>query len=185
MQSIYAFRNAEVGRFATVRDAGLGSVTLEPLHLRRNFRSAPALVDWCNDVFATVFPEVDDLRTSAVRHLASVAARTDLQAPAPHLYRFEGPDAAALEGATIAGDRRANCARRTPANPSQYSRVRVGNLRAARNALAARGMPFIGIKLEPLADLSVVRDLEALTRALDSPLDRIAWLAVLRARWSG
>ena len=29
---------------------------LEALELRRNFRSAPALVHWCNDVFARVFP---------------------------------------------------------------------------------------------------------------------------------
>src|SRR6478736_7261896 len=69
MQSIYGFRNAEVGRFATVREGGLAGLSLEPLELRRNFRSAPALVDWCNEVFARVFPHEDDLRSSAVRHL--------------------------------------------------------------------------------------------------------------------
>jgi ATP-dependent helicase/nuclease subunit A len=41
------------------------------------------------------------------------------------------------------------------------------------------------VKLEPLADVAVVRDLEALARALDSPLDRVAWLAVLRAPFIG
>ena len=46
-------------------------------------------------------------------------------------------------------------------------------------------MPFIGVKLEPLADVPVVRDLEALVRALESPLDRVAWLAVLRAPFVG
>ena len=46
-------------------------------------------------------------------------------------------------------------------------------------------MPFIGVKLEPLADVAVVRDLEALARALESPLDRVAWLAVLRAPFVG
>ena len=46
-------------------------------------------------------------------------------------------------------------------------------------------MPFIGVKLEPLADVTVVRDLEALARALESPLDRVAWLAVLRAPFVG
>jgi ATP-dependent exoDNAse (exonuclease V) beta subunit len=184
MQSIYAFRNAEVGRFATVRDAGLGNVTLEPLYLRRNFRSAPVLVEWCNDVFATVFPEADDPRTSAVRHLASVAARKDLESPSPHLYRFEGPDAGSVEGTTIAGI----VANLRATNPGESIAVLAstrGQLRAARNALAARGIPFVGIKLEPLADLSVVRDLEALTRALDAPLDRIAWLAVLRSPMVG
>jgi ATP-dependent exoDNAse (exonuclease V) beta subunit len=56
-----------------------------------------------------------------------------------------------------------------------------GHLRAIRAALGARGVPFIGVNLEPLADVPVVRDLEALARALESPLDRVAWLAVLRA----
>jgi hypothetical protein len=69
MQSIYGFRNAEVGRFSTVRGAGLGAIRLQPLELRRNFRSAPALVHWCNEVFARVFPDVDDVRRSAVRIL--------------------------------------------------------------------------------------------------------------------
>ena len=59
------------------------------------------------------------------------------------------------------------------------------HLRAVREALANRRIPFIGVKLEPLADVTVVRDLEALARALESPLDRVAWLAVLRAPFVG
>jgi ATP-dependent exoDNAse (exonuclease V) beta subunit len=59
------------------------------------------------------------------------------------------------------------------------------HLRAVREALANRRISFIGVKLEPLADVSVVRDLEALARALESPLDRVAWLAVLRAPFVG
>ena len=87
MQSIYGFRNAEVGRFSTVRAAGLDGLPLTTLELRRNFRSAPALVHWCNDVFSRVFPAADDVRKSAVRHLASVAARTNLERRAAHLSR--------------------------------------------------------------------------------------------------
>ena len=50
MQSIYGFRNAEVGRFSTVRERrARPGARLQPLELRRNFRSAPALVHWCND----------------------------------------------------------------------------------------------------------------------------------------
>ncbi|HEY6125819.1 MAG TPA: 3'-5' exonuclease, partial [Steroidobacteraceae bacterium] len=183
MQSIYGFRNAEVGRFSTVRAAGLAGLKLTTLELRRNFRSAPALVHWCNEVFSRVFPAADDVRRSAVRHLASVAARTNLEG-APHLYRVEGDCGPAAE-AEHAADLIAELKRTRPSETIAVLASARPHLRAIRECLAARSVPFIGVKLEPLADVSVVRDLEALVRAIDSPLDRVAWLAVLRAPFVG
>ncbi|HYJ40245.1 MAG TPA: UvrD-helicase domain-containing protein [Steroidobacteraceae bacterium] len=183
MQSIYGFRNAEVGRFSTVRAAGLAGLPLIPLELRRNFRSAPALVHWCNDVFARVFPTADDVRKGAVRHLASVAARTNLSGE-PRLYRVEG-DCGRQAEADHAADLIAGLKLTRPAETIAVLAGARSHLRAIRESLEKRGVPFIGVKLEPLADVPVVRDLEALVRALDSPLDRVAWLAVLRAPFVG
>jgi ATP-dependent exoDNAse (exonuclease V) beta subunit len=183
MQSIYGFRNAEVGRFSTVRAAGLGRVRLHALELRRNFRSAPALVHWCNRMFARVFPAADDVRRSAVRHLASVAARTQLEGQ-PNLYRVDadcGAEGEADAAATLIAELQRS-------RPGESIAVLAGarpHLRAIRAALGARAVPFIGVNLEPLADVAAVRDLEALARALESPLDRVAWLAVLRAPFVG
>ncbi len=56
MQSIYRFRNAEVGLFLDVRDRGLGDIELEPLTLRVNFRSTQPIVQWVNQAFARVLP---------------------------------------------------------------------------------------------------------------------------------
>jgi ATP-dependent helicase/nuclease subunit A len=183
MQSIYGFRNAEVGRFATVRDGGLLNVRLTPLELRRNFRSAPALVHWCNDVFARVFPPEDDLRSSAVRHLKSVAARANLKGE-PRVYRV-GIDGGARAEAESAARLIADIRRQRPDESIAVLASARTQLRAIRAELARTRQPFIGVNLEPLSDVSVVRDLEALLRALDSPLDRIAWLAVLRAPFVG
>jgi ATP-dependent helicase/nuclease subunit A len=183
MQSIYGFRNAEVGRFSTVRAAGLAGLRLAPLELRRNFRSAPALVHWCNEVFARVFPAADDIRKSAVRHLASVAARTGLPGE-PRLYRVMGECGPAAE-AERAADLIARLKREQPGESIAVLAGARSHLREIRASLAKRGVPFLGIKLEPLADIAVVRDLEALARAFDSPLDRVAWLAVLRAPFVG
>ncbi len=183
MQSIYGFRNAEVGRFATVRAAGLAGLRLESLTLRRNFRSAPTLVHWCNETFSRVFPHTDDVRRSAVPHLPSVAGRANLEGDA-HLYRVDGqcgPQAEADKIAEMIAGLRAQ-------RPDDTVAVLAGarpHLRGIRGALNARGVPFIGVNLEPLADVAVVRDLEALVRALESPLDRVAWLAVLRAPFVG
>ena len=183
MQSIYGFRNAEVGRFSTVRAAGLAGLPLTALELRRNFRSAPALVHWCNEVFSRVFPAADDVRKSAVRHLASVAARTNLSGE-PRIYRVEG-DCGRQAEAEHAAELIAELKRTRPAESIAVLAGARPHLRAIRECLAKRAVPFIGVKLEPLADVAVVRDLEALVRALDSPLDRVAWLAVLRAPFVG
>jgi ATP-dependent helicase/nuclease subunit A len=186
MQSIYGFRNAEVGRFATVRAAGLAGIKLESLTLRRNFRSAPALVDWCNETFARVFPAMDDVRRSAVTHLASVAGRANLQGE-PCLYRIDdlggdgGVPAEAEAVARLIAELRAK-------RPDESIAVLAGarpHLRAVRASLNSLRIPFVGVNLEPLANVASVRDLEALVRALESPLDRVAWLAVLRAPFIG
>ncbi len=183
MQSIYGFRNAEVGRFATVRAAGLARVKLESLTLRRNFRSAPVLVHWCNETFARVFPAADDLRRSAVTHLASVAGRGNLEGES-RLYHVTGDCGSQDEAESVAAAIQSIRASRPDDSIAVLASFRP-HLRAVRAALNARTIPFIGVKLEPLADVAVVRDLEALARALDSPLDRVAWLAVLRAPFVG
>jgi len=46
MQSIYRFRDAEVGLFISAREHGIGNLRLTPLRLTRNFRATPALVEW-------------------------------------------------------------------------------------------------------------------------------------------
>ena len=54
MQSIYRFREAEVGLFLLAWHHGIGSVPLEPLTLSANFRSQAGIVDWVNTAFARV-----------------------------------------------------------------------------------------------------------------------------------
>lgn len=185
MQSIYGFRNAEVGRFSTVREGKLGALKLEPLELRRNFRSALALVEWHNDTFARVFPAEDDPRRGAVRHLASVAAREELEG-GQFIYRVAGARAESghAESEDVAERIAALMRERSGESIAVLASART-HLRAVRAALASRSVPFIGVNLEPLADVAAVRDLEALSRALEAPLDRVAWLAVLRAPFIG
>src|SRR6185312_960638 len=77
MQSIYQFREAEVGLFLRARDQGIGARHLEPLRLTRNFRSIPGLIAWTNDAFARLYPQSDDLRASAVAFTPSEAAKED------------------------------------------------------------------------------------------------------------
>ncbi|NNE37457.1 MAG: UvrD-helicase domain-containing protein, partial [Gammaproteobacteria bacterium] len=64
MQSIYRFREAEVGNFIhTFHSRQLGMVPLVPLILSSNFRSNAGIVSWVNTTFETVLAEEDDLTT--------------------------------------------------------------------------------------------------------------------------
>ena len=83
MQSIYQFREAEVGLFLRARASGIGSVRLEALQLSRNFRSVPDLIDWTNSAFSSLFPKSDDLRASAVAFTPSLAGLKVPDAPTP------------------------------------------------------------------------------------------------------
>src|SRR5205814_1746657 len=73
MQSIYRFRQAEVGLFLDARHAGIGTVGLEPITLSANFRSQPSIVRWVNDAFRRILPEKDDIPGGAVGYSPSVA----------------------------------------------------------------------------------------------------------------
>src|ERR1700730_9371331 len=188
MQSIYRFRDAEVGLFISAREHGIGNVRLTPLRLTRNFRATPALVDWTNEVFAQVFPCADELRAGAIAFSASVAARAPTGGSSP------------LEGASVQlclfpGDRDAEAraiAARITGLRERDSQARVAVLVAAHahavpvvNALRSVGVDVLGVDLVPLAERPIVRDLVQLARALHDLGDRSAWLAVLGAPWCG
>jgi ATP-dependent helicase/nuclease subunit A len=194
MQSIYQFREAEVGLFLRARDSGIGTIRLRALQLTRNFRSVPKLVEWTNSTFAQMFPERDDLRASAVAFVPGVAARaptestTALQlglfsqvSSAVHLRLFEDQRQEALAISDHIIERRmvdAKCS--------------VAVLVASRahavpviSALEQRGVHCVGVDLVPLGEVPIVRDLVGLLQALHHLADRTAWLTVLRAPWCG
>jgi ATP-dependent helicase/nuclease subunit A len=185
MQSIYRFREAEVGLFLAARDAGIGQVPLTPLRLRRNFRSAPQLVEFCNTLFAQVFPAADDLRAGAVAYHLSIPARPAAAPVAPPVISLQ----------LFPADRDAEAqavAARIAALRSSDPAGRIAVLVAAHahaapiiGALGARGVPCLGVDLVPLRERIVVRDLVQLACALYDLADRNAWLAVLRAPWCG
>jgi ATP-dependent exoDNAse (exonuclease V) beta subunit len=184
MQSIYQFREAEVALFMRARDRGVGHWRLEPMALRRNFRSSAAVVDFVNSTFARVFPPHDDRRAGAVAYLASEPAGAEGPLPAGvRLHRFGAGDREAEALGVLEIVRAARSAA-----PECSIALLVANRAHARRitaVLRAAGIGVRGVDLVPLGEVPAVLDLIALARALASPWDRIAWLAVLRAPWCG
>lgn len=182
MQSIYQFREAEVGLFLRARDRGVGALSLSTLQLRRNFRSAPALIDWVNRYGLAAFPPRDDARLAAIRYLPAHAARAPTEGRVsvhPVLIgdaAAEAQQISALIGACRTRDPAATIA--VLVNSRQHAAPIV-------EVLQAQGVPIRGVRLEPLRDRPVVRDLSALGRALQHLGDRTAWLALLHAPYCG
>jgi ATP-dependent helicase/nuclease subunit A len=184
MQSIYRFRDAEVGLFVAARERGLGALRLMPLRLTRNFRSLPSLVRWFNETFAQVFPRTENLTTGAVPFSASVAARSAAAAadPAVQLRLFPGDRRAEAHALATRvqqlrdGDAGSSCAVLVAAH---------AHATLVLDALHERGIACLGVDLVPLGERPIVRDLVQLLSALSDLADRSAWLAVLRAPWCG
>jgi ATP-dependent helicase/nuclease subunit A len=182
MQSIYRFRQAEVGLFLEAEQYGIGGLPLEPLELKLNRRSRRAIVDRVNAVIGPSFPAHNDAETGAVEYTPSLATHEEDNGEVTFDGFLNGEDQ--LEAECVL--RRVEEAHAKDAQGSVAILVRARtHLFAITEALKSRGLPFQAVDIELLGDRTTVRDLLALTRALLGARDRIAWLAILRAPWCG
>ena len=186
MQSIYAFREADVTLFLQAQRQGIGGVGLVPERLGQNFRSCSSIVAWVNAAFSRLLPAEDDFERGAVRYSPAIATRSDEAGAGVHIHAMIEADEEAI-GAELA--RVVAAALATGAEgktPSIAVLVRGRpSLPPLLNALRAAGIEYRGIELESLTDRPAIRDLVALAKAMLHAGDRTAWLALLRAPWCG
>lgn len=180
MQSIYRFREAEVGLFLRVRERGLGQLHPEPLALSANFRSRPEIVEWVNGAFALLFPAEEDALLGAVRFHPSTAFRPAGGEGAVQVHAFFGADPRpeAMRAAGLA----AEASKKGSVAILVRARTHVPAIVAELQRL---GVSYRAVEQDLLGERPAVRDLLALTRALLHLADRPAWLAILRAPWCG
>lgn len=182
MQSLYGFRDANVGLFLDSRRHPLGSIRLQPLDLSTNFRSQARLVDWCNRMFGRAFPAREDPGRGAVPYAPAVAARPAEPGPAVCIDALDPLAEEAALGELVAA--RAAQALAAPGSVAILVRYRT-HLPAILAALQRQGLRWQATDIDRLGERMAVIDLLSLTRALLCPADRVAWLAVLRAPWCG
>ena len=189
MQSCYSFRNANVGLFLALREKGIKNIPLTPIDLQANFRSDAGVVEWVNSVFASSFPQEEDISRGGVPYTHSTAEHPKGIDPAVNTrcYTFEGNNrskAFEVEAQHIA---------------KQITRLR-GLSKTETIAILVRsrphlshilsefrevGIPWAATDIDKLNNLSIISDLTSLARAILNQADRLAWLAVLRAPWCG
>ena len=187
MQSIYAFRQADVAIYQQARAEGIGGHQHTFGQLTQNFRSQRYLVEWFNRVFPFILRDESDL-TNAVQYAVAEPSRAGLDGAAVQIKGFAKGDRT--------GEARhlAECIRREldlptgadekPSTIAVLVRSRT-HLPELVEALRAARIDYRAVKTDRLANRPLVRDLEALRVALTNLADRTAWLAVLRAPWCG
>lgn len=184
MQSIYRFRQAEVGLFLEIRDRGLfGQIPIEFVRLMVNFRSQQGIIDWINQHFPSILPNQDDVAMGAIAYMPSTAIHPKSGSCGVAFYpQWQKDDKGeAQQVVSIIQQSKQS-------DPTQTIAVLVRNrthLVQIILQLRQQGLRYQAVEIERLSHRPVIQDLLALTRALLHQGDRIAWLAILRAPWCG
>ncbi len=180
MQSIYRFRQAEVGLFLDVEQEGLGDLRPEKLELVLNYRSREVVVERVNSLVDPIFPKTSDAATGAILFTRSYA----MPSASGGEVVIEGVSDDASEARRVVALIRSAREADPQGNVAILVRART-HLPAIVAAIKAEGLPFRAVDIDPLQERSTVRDLLVLTRAMLHHGDRISWLAILRAPWCG
>lgn len=183
MQSIYRFRDAEVGEFLVARENGVGDVSLDALLLRRNFRSGENLVHWFNTVFAQVLPIRDDVSVGAISYAEAIPVEQHANEGEYVVHSLFAANAEAEAKHTLGVIE--HCLE-SKNNEKVAILVRSRTQLTALLALLRRkNIEYQAVEINRLTDLPEIIDVLALTRSLCHEGDRLAWLALLRGPWLG
>ena len=191
MQSIYAFRRADVGTFLRV----LRDVATESAQLVTNFRSVPGIVELVNGVFDRLVgdgePDVQPpyiassaarrVREGPPRAVSVVGAGADHEIPAAEARRVEAEEVAALLRRAVdeswpvgAGGRAVQLDDIAVLVPSRTS------VPALESAFDAAGIDYRLESSSLVYDTREVQELLHVLHAIDDPSDSAAVVAALR-----
>lgn len=189
MQSIYRFRNANLGLFQRTFSQDILNLKVQPSKLNSNFRSIPSLVEFNNRVFKRVFGNEENADYGQVAFAESVPGNTQLE---------ENPNEESVNFVLTLDDphgwREAQqVALRVEQIISSYgSEDKIALLVPTRTRLAEyfdalkdKGIQWRGIEILKLEVAPVVRDLYSLVEAFNEDRSRLAWLSVFRSPLCG
>jgi len=183
MQSIYRFRQAEVGLFLKAKIDGINQIRLQPLQLTQNFRSSAALIDWFNETFSAIFPKENQIAKGQITYHPSTPTQRTIAKTALEAQLFEKNHENA-EAQWICKRIQAIKQQETNASIAILVRAR-SHLQPIIAKLEQAGISYQGVDIDPLASIPVIQDLLTLANAILQLGDRLAWLALLRTPWCG
>jgi ATP-dependent helicase/nuclease subunit A len=187
MQSIYGFRDADIGIFLDAWRRGIAYVELNRLTLHANYRSRDDIVRWVNATMSEVFtaplhdesmPRVPFAHAIATRETASGALGIGAD---PTIQNFVD---AQEEAAEIV----AQICRVLAVSPEARVAVIVrakSHATAILQALQTANVAFEAREMARWTHRPLIRDLTSLTYVLTQPSDRLSWYAWLRSPMIG
>lgn len=183
MQSIYRFRESQVGLFIQVRDFGIANVHPKAIRLSENFRSSQSIVEKNNVFFSEIFPSLEDIYCGAISYSHSTAHSQNTDNQAVSFYPFLGKDYQSEAEQVLSIVKQSLLQ-----NPREELAILVRNrnhLSLILPLLKTSNIAFESVNTTPLRNHLFTRDLLSLTKALIHSGDKLAWLSVLRAPWCG
>lgn len=181
MQSIYRFRQAEVGLFFKAKEQGIGDVALQALELSCNFRSTKTLVTWVNQQFTKIFPKQIDIESGAVTYHPSINVIEQEEESFIQALQFKNREHEAQHLIQL-------IQYELNTHPKQNIAILVrsrSQLKVIISLLRQHQIPYQGTDITLLANLAHIRDVWCFTKALLAPANRLAWLAILRSPYCG
>ena len=215
MQSIYRFRNAEVGVYLHTKNNGLKESRIKPhyLQLSKNFRSVRNTVDLFNAWFPIKFPDKENEHTGAIPYAHAVATKDGVaaitfdqekdQEKYPNINSnckfFESPQKAHETAVLIPADDDKDEANiiidiinKELDDNKDNEEFRLAVLVRTRSAITGlipsfekNGINFQAVEIHKLTAKTIISDLMSLTKAIINPGDKIALLSLLRSPWCG
>ena len=198
-QSIYRFRRADLEVYEQCAERVLASGGLR-LDIVRNFRSRPAVLDWANGVFASLFaPRADGV--AAPRHVPLAGGEDTLPVPALWILHGGGDTSGDPVDADAARRREAEAlaawihralndrwlvrdhAAQRPLRPRDIALLfgRTSGIETYETALRDAGLPFQQEGGRLFFKRQEVRDVLHALAAVDDPHDELAIVTVLRS----
>lgn len=176
-QSIYRFRQANVGLFLETKNRGIGPIHPTYLCLRKNFRSDKKLVDGFNTYFKSIFGDKENSDLGMIAYQPSISTKEIPSSLGIHHHPIE--DASGLKTAIK------QAIMKYPAHKIAILIRSRTHLSQITECLNDEKIPYYAHEIERLSENQSINDLILLTLAIKQPANRLLWLSCLRAPWCG
>jgi ATP-dependent exoDNAse (exonuclease V) beta subunit len=180
MQSIYRFRNADVGIFLQIQQLGLKNIKIKPLYLKQNFRSAPELIHPFNQYFSQIFPAQEIIELGGVKFHAAIPAldsKPDSSIQAEYYENQQQQTQRIVEIIKQAHQEKIKSIAILVKNRKQLPDI--------LEALKQHQLAFQGVDLIPLGQKTFIKDIWSVVQLLINPKNKINELSVLRGPFIG